>query len=307
VENCRDIRFCKRTECGDAVVANEGENIKIFYSTGIVVDKKYLVGNYRFIKDPKGKRRMGLLEQHSEIPPAIRGNYRKIEQDYIKGSFQFDFLESEKIIRILRGIDTFRFNSQQGGFEKMLAREFPGVDFSEIGSSNVGLNSENSDIDIYIGNDYLEVLSAIKESPERFGFRINQDKFREEVKKHSTDYGLSDYDSKAICLKKLAGLEYKGKPIEFFDNKRNPSLLRMFQINDPSNFEGSGEISVDDFAGHSYATYGIETTRFILLRGFYKKEKRHILKVGDKVKVKGKTVNPNQELVIAEDIIINSP
>lgn len=301
--NRTNVKFSDEAVCGDAVITDENGKIKIFYSAGIILGEEYLVGKFRFIRDDSGDRKMKPLKQHPNAS-EFYGNYKKIEPIKKKRGFPLDLLNMGNLIGVLKGRDTFEFHAQRNSFEKILAREFPGIIFSEVGSSNVGLNCPKSDIDIYVQDDYRNVTKSIMESHKKYGFELNRGKLEVEVARHRADYGLSDCDARKICRKKLSGLEFAGRVVEFFDNKINPSLVHMFQEKVYSPFIEEGKITEDNFSGHSFVTYGLRSTTIILLRGLYKKKKRHVVAVGDNVRVTGNLINLNPNVVLAEDMTI---
>lgn len=65
---------------------------------------------------------------------------------------------------VMSGRNTFEHNSKKYEFAEKLLKEFPNTRFAEVGSSNIGLSSAKSDIDIYVYDNYGEVANRLRDS-----------------------------------------------------------------------------------------------------------------------------------------------
>jgi len=303
----RDIKFTKEFKRGDGLVVLIDNQISIFYGEGIILNDKYLVGKKRFVKNANGNLKLSSLEQHKNIPEKIYGSYsfyRKKPSSSLNGiNISTDVININNILCILKGENTFRYNSKKYGFAKKLLLNFPKVDFSEIASSNVGLNSSNSDIDIYVPTNYERVVNNIRRDITQFELNINPYVFAKSITRHCCQYGFSLEESEKICGRKLSGLEFKGIKTSFFDAKPNPILLNIFNPNCDEKIRTTGVVKEDSFAGHALPFYNIENTdkySIALIRGIFKKEKRYVLKKGDSVELEGRLIHRGPNIVIAK-------
>jgi len=305
----REIKFTKEFKRGDGLVVLIDNQISIFYAEGIILNDKYLVGKKRFVKNSNGNRKLSSLEQHQNIPEKIYGNYsfhRKKPSSNLNGiNISTDVININNVLCILKGENTFRYNSKRYGFAKKLLLNFPEIDFSEIGSSNVGLSSSSSDIDIYVPTNYERVVNSIRRNPAQFELSINPHIFAENLTKHHHQYVFSLEESEKICRRKLSGLEFKRIKTSFFDAKPNPLLLNIFNPNCDEKIKTTGVVKEDSFAGHGLPFYDIENIdkySIALVRGIFKKEKSYVLKKGDSVELEGRLIHRNPNIVIAKSL-----
>lgn len=309
--NVKNSRFSDEFNAGDGIVTRIGNRIAIFYSEGVVINNKYVVGRFRFVKDELGSRKFTLLKQHRDIPEEVYGQYRDFKEAergccLLNGvSLPWDIVRIEDIMCVFNSRNTFDHNSKKYSFAKQLRREFPNTLFGEIGSSNIGLSLEKSDIDIHVHDNYGEVANTLRETPQRFGLYINQDIFLRDVERHCTQYGFSQKEAERICHTKLSGLKYEGREIGFFDARKNPNLELIFHPNCSERVEIEGEVENDTFAGHHFVSYDIvgdDRYSVALARGVFGKQKRYVLKRGDVPRLKGRLIHKGPNVIIADSL-----
>ena len=310
-----DSKFSDQFNPGDGIVTWIGNRMAIFYSQGITINSRYLVGKFRFIKDKIGNREFTSSEQHKDIPEAVYGQYRDLTEEErsesccsLNGvSLPWEIIRIDDLMCVMSGRNTFEHNSKKYEFAEKLLKEFPNTRFAEVGSSNIGLSSAKSDIDIYVYDNYGKVANRLRETPERFGLCINQYLFGRDVERHRTQYGFSQEEAERICHIKQSGLEFEGRGISFFDASKNPDLELVFQPNCSERVEIEGEVENDVFAGHYFVCYGVrgnERYSIALVRGVFGKEKRYVLKKEDGLKLEGRLVRKHPNVIIADDLYL---
>lgn len=310
VEN---VEFDERFDSGDAVLVSLNDTISIFYLLGPILNGEFLPGELQFVKDKQGNRRCLFPKQHKSALPEIEGSYRRPNEreksnltHFLNGfSPPWQIISAENILGLLKGTDTFRYHAKDYEFVKRLLQEFPDARFAEVGSSNVGLDSRSSDLDIYVYNDYERVMLNLRKDPERFGLTINKTVFREDISRHSAEYGFSEQKAEKICHHKLSGLEFMGRELAFFDARENPVFKKLFNPNCSEPITIEGKVIAASFAGHHTVSYDIkkrEKYSVILLRRKFQKGKRYILEKGDFAKLSGKLVHRDPNLIITDDL-----
>ncbi len=310
VEN---VSFSTIIRMGDGVVAKFGDCMGIFYSEGVIINGKYIIGILRFVKDNIGNRSLISLEQHRNAPEVVYGRYRKLKGKeknvnscILNGiSLPWSILRKEDVICILKGTDTFSFNCLKYKFAQELKKKYPNVNFAEVGSSNVGLNLKQSDIDIFIYNNYKKTIDYLYKNIKELDLKINRTIFNEDLIKHKKQYYFSHEKAKKICYYKLSGLEYKGKTINFIDARNNPVIKYIFKPNHSKKIIVNGIVVDNTYNGHHMVSYDIrekEVYSIVLVRGIFKKQKRGILEKGDSVNVEGIKIHKDPNVIIAEDL-----
>lgn len=310
VEN---VGFSKKYRHGDGVFTFIDGRISIVYSEGIIVNDEYLIGKLRFVMDEKGSHELVSLEQHRNPKKEIFGRYSHLpveKESYcvLNGlPLAWQAININDIICSLSGEDTFKYNSRTCNYSRMLLEAFPGTSFAEVGSSNVGLSSPNSDIDIFIRSNFDNVIDELRKRPKDYGLAINRGSFARDVAQHCSQYGFSEQEAKRVCHAKLSGLEFAGREINFFDATENPILRWLFQPNCSRQIRVNGKIEDDSFAGHCVVSYDVGNGNKYsvgLVRGIFPKGKRYVVRKGDFVQVEGKLVHTDPNVVIAEDLIL---
>lgn len=308
----RDVGFSGEFDPGDGVVTRFNEGIGIFYTHGFVLNGAYLVGELRFMKDSGGSYHLTSLEQHDAVPEEVYGSYRQLGRGedicrHLLNGFtpSWQLATIDDVICVLRGRDTFRYNRGRCKFERRLSEEFPNVRFGEIGSSNVGLNSNESDIDIFIYDGYDGVIDRLRADLGGFGLVSDEQLFRRAMERHQTQYDLSREEAERICSFKLEGIVFESRRAGFFDASNNSVFRWVLQPNCSEHASMTGEVVDASLGGHHVVSYDIEGDRrysIVLVRGIFKREKRHIVKNGTLVDVSGTLVHRNPDVIIVEDL-----
>ncbi|MBD3252283.1 hypothetical protein GF386_00955 [Candidatus Pacearchaeota archaeon] len=311
----KNVEFDERFDSGDAVIFPINDTLGIFYLWGMVLNGNLLPGELRFIRDEQGERRCILPKQHISVPEKMQGKYRfpyeREEEALVRLLNGFpipqQFISIDNILALLRGEDTLKYHSSNNKLLERLLKTFPDSRFSEVGSTNVGLSSATSDIDIYVFYDYERVMSGLRENLEEFGLKINEDVFMHEVSRHSNEYGFTNEKSKKICYRKLSGLEFQSRRVTFFDARQNPVFERLFNPNCLEQITVDGRVIDSSFSGHHTVFYDIENRdrySLVLLRRKFQKGKRYILEEGDFVKASGRLVHRDPSLIIVDDLTL---
>jgi hypothetical protein len=308
----RDIEYPDRFSPGDAAIVNLNGDFGVFYLLGVLLDKKYLAGELRFVKDKQGELNMYCLEQHKGFPEKAYGRYSKVKSiqrcNLNSVSLPFSLLKLDQVVCILRARDTFCFRIERDIFTKEIRELFPNYDLGIVGSSNVGLDSNNSDLDIYVYSGKNDgIFKSIRDNPGQFGLKFNLDSIHQEMIKLIIDYGFTEHRAKEICEDKLCGLEYMGQVIHFYGAEYNPFFKYLFSPNCNEKANLVGEVSDASFSGHFLPTYkatGEQEFSFALLRGMFRKKKRYVVRIGDKLKVKGNLINKDPKIILAQDLVM---
>lgn len=309
--NIRRLEYHKSILPGDALIIKNNGLVSIFYSYGIVLNDKFFPGTLRFNKSSYGVHNITSLAHHGIFSEEVYGTYEKnISNNNLAFDLNFEgntwqIASLEDVLAVLNGKNTFNKRASEETFYHKLATKFQEINFSEVGSSNVGLYGNDSDRDIYVMNNYDILVNYLKNNLEEFGLRINKKLFNEEIKILRSQYCFSRERAEEICSNKLAGLELDGCEINFFDARINPIIKYVFNPNDFSNIKLEGIVVNDEFKGHYVVSYDVKSDLLYsvaFIRKHFQKKKSYVLKKDDTVEIIGVQVNKTPNVIVAKDL-----
>jgi len=280
------LEFSDKYKVGDAIASNYSGKILISYSEGIIENSFKLFVKSRYIIDSYDLTKLN--RKGVKYPPKLL----KINLDDIL--LHFD------------GFESFNKFSSKFSWLNFLKDKFTDTQFSLTGSFNVGLQSDESDLDILIFGDFWKISNYLRQNFRQLDLKIDSLIVQKQIEKLRTAYKFDEDRLLKICQDKLAGLKFETHEIMIMEANYYEELLYVYQPLTWKKISMEGFVIDNTHTGHRIPNYKIkkrsQEINLILLRDFYQKPKRCLFWPGDKLKFKGIEVSKHPLIVIATDI-----